>query len=147
MVITCGIYLYHVPTKRILVGHPTHARWDEWSIPKGLKEGEEDLMDVAARELLEETGIGLEKIHVIRIFSLPPVKYQKQNKMLESFLVITDSNVQEIAYKSNIVSGTSFGEVDSWKWISISQAEKWLHESQQKNLKVIEELLETYQLR
>ena len=87
---TCGIYLYSTALKKLLVCHATNASWKTWSIPKGLKDPGEESFIAATRELKEETGIDLRKISVLNVRELPAVKYKKQNKTLEAFLVITD---------------------------------------------------------
>jgi 8-oxo-dGTP pyrophosphatase MutT (NUDIX family) len=141
MKITCGIYLYNTLIGKLLVCHATHARWNQWSIPKGLMEKGEDLFEVAKRELMEETGIDLDKLNVNKVYSLPSVKYQKQNKLLESFLVITDTDIEHHDFHCNAIEGKDSTEIDSWKWIALDQAQTWLHESQQRNLKLIEEFI------
>ncbi len=141
MLTTCGVYLYSTRKKKFLVCHPTKAAWHQWSIPKGLRESDEELFDVAKRELLEETGIDLAKIDVKGIYPLPAINYLKQHKILESFLVITDSDLGEHKFTSNAVTKYSYPEIDSWKWIRMVQMEKWLHESQRQNLSQITRIL------
>jgi 8-oxo-dGTP pyrophosphatase MutT (NUDIX family) len=138
---TCGIYLFNATNRKLLVCHATHASWKQWSIPKGLKESNETAWDAAIRELQEETGIELGQLNVRAAYPLPSAKYVKQNKLLESFLVIIDDpeiNVRVENRKGKI------SEVDSWKWISLVQARTWLHESQQKNLPRIEKLVDEH---
>jgi 8-oxo-dGTP pyrophosphatase MutT (NUDIX family) len=140
MVTTCGIYLYNILQKKILVCHATHASWKQWSIPKGIKDDDEDLWQVAVRELREETGIDINTLNVLAIHPLPAIQYRKQNKVLESFLVIIDTDLSSHSFFSN-VSKDSISEVDAWRWISIAQAYTWLHEPQQENLKVIKKIV------
>ena len=142
-VITCGIYLYDTLQKKILVCHATRSRWNQWSIPKGLPDEGESLSEAGVRELYEETGIVLDQLHVIARHKFPPVKYQKQNKQLESFLVITDSDLSNQKFTCHSYTENSFPEVDKWKWISLEEAEKLIHEAQQKNLKKIAEFIQT----
>jgi 8-oxo-dGTP pyrophosphatase MutT (NUDIX family) len=141
MKITCGIYLYSALTGKILICHATNARWNMWTIPKGLQDSGEDLFAVAVRELQEETGVNIQDLHVIKTQQLPPIKYQKQDKMLESFLVITSTDLDNHTFISNLVEPTKTPEVDKWKWVSLNEAGKWLHESQVKQLEVIGELV------
>jgi 8-oxo-dGTP pyrophosphatase MutT (NUDIX family) len=105
-----------------------------------MEEGEPSLA-VGARELLEETGIGLEKINVLGTYPLPSRKYQKQNKVLESFLVTTDTDFSTHSFSSNLVEGKGFPENDQWKWFSLPDAEKVIHESQRSNIEVISGIL------
>lgn len=140
-IITCGIYLYNRESKKIVAIHATHSPWTRWSIPKGMKDDGEDSFDTAVRELYEETGLHLKSIRIISKYSLPRVKYKKQNKILESFLIITDTDLSAHTFTCSTYIEGNFPEVDSWKWITLEQAGKWLHEAQQKNLKELEELI------
>ncbi|HMJ71531.1 MAG TPA: NUDIX hydrolase [Cyclobacteriaceae bacterium] len=137
MVITCGAYLFSTQTEKLLVCHPTHSRWNTWSIPKGLMEPGEDILSVCLRELKEETGIDVNNIHVISRHQLPSRKYQKQNKSLESILLVTDTELTSHKFTSNLVEGKDFPEIDKWKWIDLVAAAGILHQSQIENLVVI----------
>lgn len=137
MIITCGIYLYSTLTSKILLCHPTRTPWNNWSIPKGLMEPNEDNFQVAARELKEETGIGLANINVVSTHNLPSQKYQKQNKALESFLVITDTDLSDHKFTCNLVEGKDFAENDKWKWVEAAEVPKWVHDSQKANVESI----------
>lgn len=140
MIITCGIYLHNNLLKKILVCHSTNSPWNNWSIPKGIKNDWEDLFEAASRELNEETGILLQELNSLQIYRLPPVKYQKQNKVLESFLVITDTNLSNHHFICKSLVDDKIPEVDQWKWISFDDKDT-LHESQQKNLILIKKLI------
>jgi putative (di)nucleoside polyphosphate hydrolase len=143
-IVTCGIYLYSIPLKKILVCHATNSPWNRWSIPKGLQDKKEKLYDAAIRELYEETGVALKELTIAGKHELEAVKYQKQNKLLHSFLVLTDADLSQHTFICHSLTERSFPEVDSWKWITVEQAEKWLHEAQQKNLPRIQELIASH---
>jgi 8-oxo-dGTP pyrophosphatase MutT (NUDIX family) len=138
MMITCGMYLFVLPTKRLLACHATRAPLSQWSIPKGLPDPGEGLLEAATRELLEETNIRLSAICVLELSQLPPVKYQKQNKILESFLVITDADFGSWTLQCNSHTPQGYPEIDRWKWVTLGEAVTTLHESQAKNLEEIE---------
>lgn len=138
---TCGIYLYNTRSKKILVCHATNSSWKTWSIPKGLKDPGEDCFAAAVRELKEETGIEIKKLNVQKIHPLPPVKYQKQNKILESFLILIDSDMDTHTFHCSSLISNGSPEVDSWKWIGFDLAGKYLHESQLQNEEQINELI------
>lgn len=140
-IVTCGIYLYSTTSEKVLVCHATHSPWNNWSIPKGLPDNGETPYAAAMRELYEETGIELEKIHTVTVQPLDARKYQKQNKILESFLVVTNSDLSTHTFVCHSFTEKQFPEVDRWKWVSLDEAEKLLHESQQKNIVIIKELL------
>lgn len=141
MVITCGVYLYNTYNRKVLVCHATHASWKQWTIPKGLKGENEEPLIAAFRELNEETGVDYKKLNIVAVYSLPPVKYQKQNKVLQSFLVVTDTNLDNYRFHCHNIPEDTFPEIDKWEWVAPDDLHKWLHESQQKNLPMIRELI------
>jgi len=140
-IITCGIYLYNIRSKKLLVCHATHSTWKIWTIPKGIKDSSENSFTAASRELNEETGIDISTIHILQKYSLPSVKYQKQNKILESFLVITDSDLDKHTFTCSTIINNEFPEIDKWKWINPELIKEILHESQQKNFDLIDKLI------
>ena len=140
-IVTCGIYLYDANAKKIVVCHPTQASWNNWSIPKGLPDENEVLYTAAVRELYEETGIRLERIHIKTVHTLESKKYQKQNKILESFLVVTDTDLSTHPFVCSSKTEKGFPEVDKWKWVTLSEAIKMVHETQQRNIAGIEAFL------
>jgi hypothetical protein len=54
---------------------------------------------------------------------------------------LTDSDFEGFEYKSNMTSKQGVAEVDSWKWVSLSEAKKWLHETQVENIDQIKKLI------
>lgn len=136
-IVTCGTYLYSTKTKKLLICHPTHSRWNNWSIPKGVMEKGEDIRTVSFRELQEETGIDIRSINIIASHQLPSRKYQKQDKTLESYLVVTDTDLTTHKYSSNLVEGKDFPEIDKWKWVDLAEAAGVLHQAQVENLDLI----------
>src|SRR5688572_25105811 len=116
MIVTCGTYLYSTILNKFLVCHPTRTRWNNWSIPKGVMEKGEDVYQVCVRELDEETGIKVSNLNVVAQHPLPARKYQKQEKSLESFLLITDTDLSQHHFTCNLVEGKDFPENDKWKW-------------------------------
>lgn len=129
--ITCGIYLYDKTSKKILICHATNASWKTWSIPKGLKdEGEEDL-DAAIRELEEETGISVNELDLNSVVTLTPVKYTKQNKILQPFFIMAKKNLTAKTLKCTSMIKGNIPEIDKWAWVEPEGILKKLHESQQ----------------
>lgn len=143
-VITCGIYLYSTLSQKILICHATNSSWKTWSIPKGLKDNKEDCYSAASRELREETGIDLQILNILKVTPLPKRKYLKQNKFLESFLVVSDTDLSSHQFECSTYINNQFPEVDKWKWINVEMGNELLHESQQKNFEIIHEIIREY---
>jgi 8-oxo-dGTP pyrophosphatase MutT (NUDIX family) len=141
MLTTCGIYLFNTGMKKFLVCHATNSRWNSWSIPKGLRDAGENSFEAAVRELQEETGIEIEKLHVLKKQALPPVNYRKQKKMLESFLIVTNTDLEGYPFVCTSHTEKSIPEVDRWKWITPEQMMTLLHESQTANYELINALI------
>ncbi|MFL5752227.1 MAG: NUDIX domain-containing protein [Bacteroidia bacterium] len=142
--VTCGVYLYSIRLKKILACHATRSPWNAWSIPKGLKEETEDAYQSALRELEEETGIDPDALSVLELHRFPSVKYKKQNKILESFLILTDAVYETGQLSCSTLVNNSFPEIDKWKWISPETEASLLHESQQTHLPEIIKLANAY---
>lgn len=140
-VITCGSYLYNLKNNSLLVCHATHSPWSQWSIPKGIKDAKEDSFSAAVRELKEETSLDAGQLQLLKIFRLPAVKYKKQNKILESFLIVIDIDPAEFSFKCSTLVNNEFPEVDAWKWIHLNELKKYLHESQQEKIEELKKLL------
>jgi 8-oxo-dGTP pyrophosphatase MutT (NUDIX family) len=123
---TCGIFLYSRQTKTLLICHPTNARWNRWSIPKGLAENGKDDYIAASRELFEETGISVKILGDVTKYILPEVLYKKQKKTLRSFLLVTDQDLGNHVFKSSMVENLFVPEIDAWKWVKLEEAGKYL---------------------
>jgi 8-oxo-dGTP pyrophosphatase MutT (NUDIX family) len=140
-IVTCGIFLYSTPAKKILICHPTNASWKSWSIPKGLKDPGEESFDSAIRELYEECGIDAGALEVVSSHSLPPIKYAKQNKILEAFLLIVKNDFSGHTFICHSLVKDQFPEIDKWAWITPDQIPEKLHESQQQHYETIMEVI------
>jgi 8-oxo-dGTP pyrophosphatase MutT (NUDIX family) len=142
--ITCGIYLFNTRIKKILIAHASRSK-NGWSIPKGLKEKDESSFIAAARELYEETNIRLKELHVLAVYELSPVRYEKKkNKILESFLVMTDTDLSEVGLKCHSLVNDQYPEVDKYEWVDIPTLENKVHEAQKKNIPHILELVQAH---
>jgi 8-oxo-dGTP pyrophosphatase MutT (NUDIX family) len=131
--ITCGIYLFNLAEWKVLICHATNASWKTWSVPKGLKDKGESSYAAAVRELKEETGIDVKQLNVLLKKELPPVNYKKQNKILESFLIVTDTPLQDHKFHCGSLTAKNQPEIDRWAWIEPGQMHLKLHESQLEN--------------
>jgi predicted NUDIX family NTP pyrophosphohydrolase len=138
---TCGIFLYHKQSNKILLCHSTHSSWKRWSIPKGLIENHESPINCAFRELKEETGIDPTGISIIATEVLESSKYPKQNKILSPYLLITNSDLFAHEYNCRSLVDNTYPEIDGWKWISLERAEQYLPSLQKKYINAISEIL------
>jgi predicted NUDIX family NTP pyrophosphohydrolase len=137
---SAGILLYRwgQHSLEVFIGHmggPFWARKQEgsWSIPKGLVEGDEDLLATALREFEEEIGV-----------SAPPVDYRllgdfrySSGKVVTIFAGESNLHVASVVSESITVewprgSGRmhSFPEIDAVQWFGIDEARSKLVKGQ-----------------
>lgn len=132
MTITTGIFLLNSKAEVLLV-HPTNGTWKSWSIPKGLPDEGEKMIDAAKRELKEETNIDFDQLRVAYVHEGSPVTYKSGKKQLVPFFAKVVSGLEEVELKCNsIVEGANFKENDKITWFSIDEAKKIMHEAQVK---------------
>jgi len=145
MITTCGIFLFDVTSKQILIVHPTHAPGNKWSIPKGeLEEGEEKFpWQRAYIELKEETNIDISHLQGILCLGYQPYEKNKNKQLLGFVKIIESWHLCNSFIKCNSLVNNDFPEVDGFAWVSLELASKLLHESQVKLIpKLIEKLRE-----
>ena len=136
---SAGLLLYRVRDGRleVFLAHPGGPFWKNrdagaWTIPKGLIEAGENLLDAACREFHEETGI----VPVGPFHSLGQVR-QKAGKVVHAWASLGDTDPQEI--RSNLASvqwsGKSkrpvkFPEIDRCDWFGIDIARQKINPAQ-----------------
>lgn len=112
----------------VLVGRATNS--NNWSIPKGLNEEGEELVETALRELKEETGL---------IFTQENLKYcgnriyKNNKKQLEMFYIIVDKiDVKEIKCESYFdYKGKMLPELCEFRLIKLNDLDSInIHETQ-----------------
>jgi predicted NUDIX family NTP pyrophosphohydrolase len=115
-------------------GGPFWARKDEgvWSIPKGEYRDEEDPLEAARREFLEETGFAATGTFI----ALAPLK-QKSGKIISAWAFEGDcdasairSNTFTMEWPSKSGKQAAFPEVDRAGWFGIGEAKKKLSKGQ-----------------
>ena len=134
-----GILAYKYVNGRLMVmlAHPGGPFWTKkddaaWSIPKGLQEGEEAILETAKREFEEETGykIGAD------LLDLGTIK-QPSRKEITVFAVEMEIDVNQV--KSNLFemewppkSGNiqKFPENDRAQWFAIEEARQKIFKGQ-----------------
>ena len=145
--ISCGIYLINSDDK-LLIGHPTKHKPNVWAIPKGrINEGESDYFEVAKRELLEETNIDLNKFDIVNKVEFDLIRYRETNKYLKGFFIKVDNSFSgedikcdSMVYRDGV---PSFPEFDDFKWVTIEESKKLLHQFQINNLEKCQQLILT----
>ena len=140
---TCGIFFIS-KDKKLLIAHPTNARRDQWSIPKGLKDQGEPSNLAAVRELEEETGIILSHKD-IKTFT-DGVIYKDKKKTLLPFVHKSDIFSWEFGNLvcSSMVNQPNrppFPENDEFGWCSLEEAKTLIHYTQVECLENLEKYL------
>lgn len=145
MKITCGVYLYNMQTGCILIGHATNTE-HAFSIPKGLyDDNDKDYYSAAIRELYEETSIDISTCSIIFQKEFDFVFYKNNKpKKLKPFLICVD-NLDGIEIKCTSMftnkQGVQQPEIDWFKWVTLSDAEEFLPESQIELLQEIKTII------
>jgi predicted NUDIX family NTP pyrophosphohydrolase len=142
------IYRYKVENEiELLLVHPggpffTKKDTGVWSIPKGEYEDGEDALEVAKRELEEETGNTIGNGNFVK---LKPVTI-KSGKQITAWAVRTDfekcficSNNFEMEWPPKSGKKQSFPEVDRADWFSVKVAKEKINPGQ---LPLVNELVE-----
>ena len=125
------VYKYMGGKLMVMLAHPGGPFWakkDEaaWSIPKGLQEEGESILDTAKREFEEETGYKIETA----LLELGTIK-QSSKKQITIFAAEKDIDVNKV--KSNLFemewppkSGNiqTFPENDRSQWFPVEEARK-----------------------
>ena len=137
---SAGILLYRwgQSSLEVFIGHmggPFWARKQEgaWSIPKGLVEGDEDLLATAIREFEEEIGVAAP---VISYEKLGDYRYSS-GKVVTIFIGESDLEVDQVNSEPITVEwprGTgrmhTFPEIDEVRWVSVDEAHTMLVKGQ-----------------
>lgn len=130
-------YKYVDGKLEVMLAHPGGPFWakkDEaaWSIPKGLQEADETILNTAKREFEEETGCKIQK----ELLKLGTIK-QPSKKLITIFAVEMEidtdkvkSNLFEMEWppKSGIIQ--KFPENDKAQWFTLEEARKKIFKGQ-----------------
>lgn len=137
---TCGSFIVNTDNQ-LLVIHPTGAKRNFWSIPKGRSEFGESYENAAERELFEETGLTTAHVYgaLVSKQELEAQPYTKRQKTLIPFLYIIDNSLNNFPFYCEIKpDDNGKPEADDFAWVSIEKAKKILHYTQVRVLLEIE---------
>jgi predicted NUDIX family NTP pyrophosphohydrolase len=151
MKISAGLLVYRIRdgSLQVFLIHPGGPFWDKkdagaWSIPKGEVNAEEDPMQAARREFLEETGFEAPGPFV----KLGSIK-QSSQKTVEAWAMEGDydptklrSNLFEMEWPPKSGRMQSFPEADRAEWFPIHEARERILKGQLPLLDQLEKLLE-----
>ena len=134
-----GIILFNRDGK-VLVEHPTNHDPNFWSFPKGMVDPEDASdFDAAKRECLEETDLDLDTIDYTVVRELPDITFKNKKKVLKLFVLRTNESLYDYPFncpsmvtlwRKGVPREHPFPEVDDYKWVTIEEAYKLVHESQ-----------------
>ena len=131
---SAGILAYRINNSKleVFLAHPGGPFWANkdkgvWTIPKGELKENEDRIDAAKREFLEETGISITE----NCYELSPLK-QKSGKLIFAFYThknidiktIIKSNTFELEWPPNSGNKKKFPEIDKANWFSVEDAKE-----------------------
>lgn len=137
MIYTAGIFVLNIKQEILLV-HPTNAPSNNWSIPKGLINDNEVVIDAAKRELFEETNVDLDKLKTDFIYVGKNVIYKSRKKTLCPVFTKVNMEINDVIFKCNsLVDNQSFYENDAIEWFKIKKAKTLIHETQVVALEVM----------
>jgi putative (di)nucleoside polyphosphate hydrolase len=145
--IASGLFIVRKDDK-LLICHPTNHPKNVYSIPKGKVEDNENFLEAAFRETYEETNLDLNGSNDFTIYPLSSVNYKHKKKMLYPFLALENKTSKfdwdsvEFKCNSNVPEDLGgFQEMDGYKWVTLDEAEKLIHETQVRCLPKIKEII------
>lgn len=130
-------YKYVEGKLEVMLAHPGGQFWARkdqaaWSIPKGLQETDESILDTAKREFEEETGCKIQT----DLLELGTIK-QPSKKLITIFAVekeidvnMVKSNLFEMEWPPKSGNIQKFPENDKAQWFTIEEARKKIFKGQ-----------------
>jgi len=138
--VSAGILLYRIKEGRVevLLVHPGGPYFKgkdlgHWSVPKGLVNEAEDMLDAAKREFFEELG---QELNAETFVALKPVK-QKGGKWVYVWIAEGDADTSRIKsntfrmeypYKSG--KWIEVPEIDAARWFPVEEAKQKINAAQ-----------------
>lgn len=130
-------YKYVGGRLEVMLAHPGGPFWEKkdeasWSIPKGLREGNESILNTAKREFEEETGCKVQT----ELLELGTIK-QPSRKLITIFAIEMDidtnkvkSNLFEMEWPPKSGNIQKFPENDKAQWFTVEEARKKIFKGQ-----------------
>jgi len=130
-----GLLLYRrkADVLQVLLVHPSgnYNRKAPWSLPKGLPDEGESLLDAAIRETREEAGVSAEA-HRGSLVSLGHIDYTRSRKRVHAFALEAPADA---------APHPASWEIDRVEFFPLDEAQKLIHPDQRPFLVRLEELL------
>ena len=140
---SAGLLMYRVRDARVEVllvhpGGPFFARKDDgvWTIPKGLPDDGEEVLDCAKREFKEETGFDLPDAGQLNFLELGTIK-QKGGKTIHAWAFAGDcdpaklvSNTFRLQWPPGRGKWQEFAEVDRAAFFTLDEARRKINPAQ-----------------
>ena len=138
-VYSAGILLYRLRDNavEVLLAHPGGPFWSgkdlgAWSIPKGQSEANEDPLQAAKREFMEETGFEVDgqfiDLGTIRQPSRKMIQIWALEQDLDADRLHSNEFIMEWPRRSGIMM--QFPEIDKAEWFDIDRARQKIHKGQ-----------------
>ena len=120
--ITASAFVVNEDKTKMLVVY--HNIYDNWIYPGGHADGEEDLLSVAVREVLEETGLKVKVLdeNIYSIQSAPVKGHIKHGKYVSAHLHLDILYIMEADDKIPLIYRED--ESKGVKWIPFEEADK-----------------------
>ena len=136
MIITCGAFVID-KNGSILLCRATGTT-NDWTVPKGLMEHYEPPHMAAKRELLEETGININK-YTYKMYELGVSPYTHKSKVIVGFLFMVETVIEQTlfceSHFTEPLTKLRKPEVDMYMWLPVNEAIGIMRKEQVKLLK------------
>lgn len=117
--ITCSSLAFNKSHDKVLMVY--HNIYDNWSLPGGHADGEENFLDVAIKEIKEETGVKNIRVvnkNIISLDILPVKSHIKNGKFISSHLHISLVYLLEVDENENL--RVKEDENSDVRWIDVN---------------------------
>lgn len=112
-----------------------NSKGGHWGLPKGTPEKDEKSIDVARRELFEETGIKDIEIKM-------EVTFKEKYDFEQNGVVYSKTNTYYFGFVNEMTEGNQLDEIDELRWVKIEEAQNTItHQSAIDVVKKLAELL------